>query len=395
MTSARRFSPEDLCKALAAARETTRNASIDLTDEQWVVKKDIFIQPTSWDLGHIGWFAEFWLLRGPHKLRTDGLQEASEEARFFAPDECFDSAQICHWDRWEHVPYGRQELLDRLDGQLRAVQDRITSCQADPDTMYFAHLSLLHELMHVEALAWTRAECMYPAPKGLAMPAVPKSSEIIVPKGQHLIGSQQAGEFAFDNEMPAVAIKHEAFSIDSHPVRNDAFLAFVEDDGYLRPEFWRPEFWPASQPKSIANRKMPSRWRRRDDGAIEHRHYDQWLPLPLDQPVVHISAIEAEAYCQWAGRKLPTAAQWEIAAGLGMPWGKSVWEWTSTMFAPYGMGFRPGPYVTYSAPWFHAQREVRGGAYTTHEWLHDHRYRNFFLAERTDVFTGFRTIAQD
>ena len=108
-------------------------------------------------------------------------------------------------------------------------------------------------------------------------------------------------------------------------------------------------------------------------------------------PAISMSHKGAEAFCRWAGRRLPTAAEWEVAAPQ-VDWGHSVWEWTADPFAPYA-GFRPAPYHTYSAPWFHHQREVRGGAFATHALVHDRRYRNFFLAHRTDVFTGFRTAA--
>jgi EgtB-related family protein len=115
------------------------------------------------------------------------------------------------------------------------------------------------------------------------------------------------------------------------------------------------------------------------------------LPLQPQQPVIHVNAYEAEAFCRFAGRRLPTAAEWEVGAPH-MTWGNMVWEWTADPFAPYA-GFRPGPYHTYSAPWFHHQREMRGGAFATHRLMHDARYRNFFLPQRTDVFAGFRTAA--
>lgn len=382
MRNARSLSPEALCDALAAARQATLAATLDLSDEQWVMPYGVFIQPTAWDLGHISWTAEFWLLRGPHRLNRVGLQEGSKPARFIGPDDNYDSAKVCHTDRWKMKLYPREELCDLLAGQLEACQAQIAAHAGDPDTSYFAHLVLFHELMHLEAICWTRGDLGYACPTGVTMPNVEKSSQIIVPGGEQTIGKGDDGEFLFDNEGEVVLTLDE-FSIDSHPVRNDAFLEFVDEGGYQRNELW-PE---SSQPRGL----MPNRWRRTASGNIEHRHYNQWLPLPLEQPVVHISAIEAEAYCRWAGRSLPTAAQWETATKHGMQWGKSVWEWTDTVFYPYPC-FRPGPYVTYSAPWFHHQREVRGGAYTTHDLMHDARYRNFFLAHRTGVFTGFRTV---
>ena len=125
------------------------------------------------------------------------------------------------------------------------------------------------------------------------------------------------------------------------------------------------------------------------------RWFDRWVDLDPAQPVIHVSAFEAEAYCAWAGRHLPTAAEWEFAA-VSAPesfhWGRSVWEWTASPFAPYAC-FEAGPYKDYSAPWFHDHRELRGGAFATHERMHDARYRNFFQPHRRDVFAGFRTAA--
>ena len=103
------------------------------------------------------------------------------------------------------------------------------------------------------------------------------------------------------------------------------------------------------------------------------------------------SAFEAEAYCRWAKRRLPNAAEWECAAAH-MQWGHSVWEWTADVFQPYP-GFTPGPYAEYSAPWFGDHRELRGGAFATHARMHDPRYRNFFQPQRSDVFAGFRSVA--
>ena len=387
MPDSRRLSTPALIEAMRAAREATLNASLDLTDEQWRVPQSEFIQPTAWDLTHIGWFWEFWLLRGPHRLDHSGVQQAARAPQWFGPDEYFDSSCIEHFVRWRIALPTRAQLRERLQLQLEAAQGVIRRRSDDADTRYFAQLSLFHELMHVEALAWTRQACGYPAPAGVSMPRVAAAEQLAVPHGTVELGTDPRTAFAFDNETPRREVGHGAFSIDSHLVRNDAFRAFVEDDGYARPELWPEHGLPADA------RRMPVYWRRAPGGGIEHRRFDHWLPLPDDEPVVHVNAHEAEAYCRWAGRRLPTATEWHAAAtGTDMQWGGSVWEWTADTFSPYPC-FRPGPYVTYSAPWFHHQRELRGGSYTTHRLLQDHRYRNFFLPSRTDVFAGFRTAA--
>jgi EgtB-related family protein len=106
--------------------------------------------------------------------------------------------------------------------------------------------------------------------------------------------------------------------------------------------------------------------------------------------VIHVGAFEAEAWCRWAGRRLPSAAEWHAAAPR-LAWGQGVWEWTTDEFAPYA-GFEAGPYRDYSAPWFRGHRELRGGAFATDLRMHDRRYRNFFTPQRCDVFAGFRSV---
>jgi ergothioneine biosynthesis protein EgtB len=385
----RRLTKEQLAVALDEARAATFAVALDLTDEQWRVPYHAAIQPTAWDLGHVAWFAEFWCLRAPHRLGVDGHVRADRPAQFVGSDEQYDSARVAHRDRWQMPLFRRGELLPRMQDQLAACQRAIAAGGDGDDDLYHGRFAVYHELMHVEALVWTRGILGYPAPAGMALPTVPEHPEVAVPGGEYDIGCRtDGGGFAFDNELPGRTASVRPFAIDVVPITNAQFRAFVEVDGYRRPEFWpgAAGSWLAAQ-----QRDTPERWRRSADG-FEQRWFDTWRPLPPHEPVIHVNAYEAEAYCRFVNRRLPTAAEWEIAAPH-MLWGKMVWEWTADPFTPYP-GFRPGPYHTYSAPWFHHQRELRGGAFATHRLMHDARYRNFFLPERTDVFAGFRTAAR-
>lgn len=389
MNEGRSFARIDLPAALAEARRATFAVTLDLSDADWLVPYHPGIQPTAWDLAHIAWFAEFWLLRAPHRVDADGAVASDAPAPFVGLDHRYDSARIGHRERWQMPLFPRHELLDRMAAQLDACQ-RAAAAGGDRDAdRYHAHFAVLHELMHVEALCWTRALLGRPAPDGLRMPQLPGRSDVAIAGGEHAIGTASGSPgFAFDNELPGRTVRLDAFAIDSTPVSNGAYRTFVEADGYRR-----AEFWPGRAAKWLERhgKLHPERWRRAAGGAWEQRWYDRWIPLADDEPVVHVSAYEAEAWCHFRQRRLPSAAEWEVAADR-MTWGHSVWEWTADPFAPYP-GFRPAPYTTYSAPWFHHQREMRGGAYATHRWMHDRRYRNFFLPHRTDVFGGFRSAS--
>ena len=149
-------------------------------------------------------------------------------------------------------------------------------------------------------------------------------------------------------------------------------MQFVEDTGAPHPVYWK--------------RDAGGRWLR--------RHFDRWVPLEPDRPVSNISWFEADAYCRWAGRRLPTEFEWEIAArrgGCDQMFG-SVWQWTSSDFLPYA-GFSEDPYKEYSSPWFQTHKTLRGAAWSTRSRMMRSAYRNFYMPDRSDIWAGLRTCA--
>ena len=433
---ARQLSGEALAAALRDSRAQTWALVADLTPAQWLPTLQDGVNPIAWELAHLAWFAEFWVLRGPHDRAADGQAKAYHAPRFAGPDAYFDSSRLPHAARWTTPMPTRPQLTQMLEDQLEACLEalpgaaekvRATSARgakadsslaypgaslsstAADEALYFHRLALFHEDMHGEAFCWLRAALGYSAPGGMAVPQVPSRVPMVVPGGERQIGfGANATGFAFDNERPGPSITVPDFEIDSAPVTALEFARFVDAGGYDEPRYWPLD---AGVWRTKSRRNYPQHWRRDPRagtrGEWQTRWFDRWLALAPALPAMHLNAFEAEAYCLWAGRRLPTAVEWEHAAKQAAPqlkspavsnkpsfqWGHSVWEWTADAFKPYP-GFAPGPYREYSAPWFGDHRELRGGAFATHERLHSPQYRNFFQPHRTDVFSGFRTAAR-
>ena len=397
MSDARHLAGAALADALRDSRARTGSLVDDLSDAQWQPPQRPGVNPIAWELAHLAWFAEFWVLRGPHGRDAHGHATAREPARFAGPDATFDSARLAHAARWATPMPNRDALArmlaEQLDACIAALPTRSGDEHADDAALYFHRLALFHEDMHGEAFCWLRASTGAGAPRGVSLPRVGTALPIAVRGGafRHGTGADDSG-FAFDNERPGREVKLADFEIDSAPVSAAAFARFVDAGGYDDPALWPG---PAGAWRAASALAHPQRWRRagrEGRGDWEQRWFDCWLPLEPRSPAIHVNAFEAEAYCRWAGRRLPSAAEWEAAAPQ-IAWGHSVWEWTADAFAPCP-GFTPGPYREYSAPWFGDHRELRGGAFATHARLHDRRYRNFFEPQRTDIFAGFRSVSR-
>lgn len=411
---------------LVDARQRTMQLVSDLPDEKLAVPELDIINPPVWEMGHVAWFQERWALR---HLRG----EASVHPH---ADEFWDSAAVSHHARWELPLPSRVKTEQYMRDVLDSVLERLPSGDVTDEEAYFHWLGVMHEDMHAEAFAYTRQTLGYPPPAGwrsAVATAAPEASgrDIEIDGGAYLLGAMPGAQFVFDNEKWAHAVHVNPFAIGQYAVTNAEFAEFVNDRGYLRRECWSEEGW---RWRAQETAQHPVYWIPQQNGNWMYRFYDRILPLPPEHPVIHVNWYEAEAWCRWAGRRLPTEAEWELAASgpakTRYPWGEeppdsrranldacslgcvavsdrapgdspygcrqmvgNVWEWTASDFLPYP-GFVIDPYKEYSEPWFGSDRKVlRGGCWVTRSRLIRTSWRNYFTKERRDIFAGFRSCA--
>ncbi len=348
--------------------------------------KDEF-NPPLWELGHLGWYQEFWIGRNPQ--RSAGIhynhalpRSPSQQAH---SDDWYDSSTVAHPSRW-HLP-----LLspDACKSYLAATLEQTLALLATAGTgdqaLYFYRLVLFHEAMHLEAAVYMAQALGVPLQhlsdtiKTIAVRAgsTCSTAQISINNTDWTLGSSAVSGFVFDNELGAHTVQLAAYTMDAQPVNWGQYLAYVHSTGCPLPRYVRRAAPPAAGA----------------DSAYEHQVFDQWQPLDLQQSAVHLSYAEAMAYCAHVGRRLPTEAEWECAAmtQASFAWG-DVWEWTASTFAPFP-GFVAHPYRDYSEPWFHTRPVLRGACAATHPVMRNPKYRNYFMPQRTDIYAGFRTCS--
>ena len=433
----------ELIGSLQEARVRTLDLVADLDDQQLIGPRLRIVNPLRWELGHVAYFQEFWCLRH--------LQ--GEEPILAEGDRLYDSARVSHDTRWDLPLPSRQDTLAFMQQVLdRVIQSSSSSTDKQIEgynQSYFLQLALFHEQMHAEAITYTRQTLGYSAPRFTGTTTVASTEgrkktrlegDAHIPGGRFLLGRTSASGFTFDNELRPHEIEVKPFSISRTAVTQGEFVTFVEDGGYHRSELWNETGW---RWRLSADAEHPVYWRRESTGQWLRRHFDEWVPLEDRIAAIHVNWYEADAYCRWAGRRLPTEAEWEMAAscepssdGRGIsarkrtyPWGDTqptpdranldwsamggievdelppsdsafgcrqmtgnCWEWTSTDFGPYP-GFAPGPYKEYSEPWFGDHKVLRGGCWVTRSSMIHNAYRNFYMPDRRDVWAGFRTCA--
>ena len=422
--------PDVLAADLRAARARADRMTADLDGERLLGPLLAIVNPPLWEIGHVAWFQEYWCLR---------YREGDEPAPSIlkGADQLYDSAKVAHDTRWTlplpTLQATRAYAADVFDRVLRRLEREHES----PALHYFVRLATLHEDMHAEAFHYTRQTLGYADPFALqnsvainiAVNTARGDAEFA--GGQFLLGAANDGRYVFDNEKWAHEVRIAPFRMARTAVSNAEFRAFVEAGGYTRREWWSVAglAW-----LDKAGLSAPQYWILQDN-TWQQRRFAQTQSLVDNEPVVHVNWHEAQAYCRYANRRLPSAAEWEFAAATQntgtakrhYAWGESapestranlegsapiavdalpdgdsangcrqmignVWEWTADTFNPYP-GFIADPYKEYSQPWFGTHMELRGGSFSTPRRLIRNTWRNFYMPQRNDIIAGFRTCA--
>ena len=421
---------EHIASELARARARTTALTEAVDDPDLVSQHSPLMSPLVWDYAHIANQEEIWLVRdvgGREAVRADidQMYDAFQNPRAERPSLPLLSPSQTRG----YVDEVRQKVLDVLDrAPLHA--RRLTQ------SGFVFGMVVQHEQQHDETMLATHQlrrsgpPLQAPVPRPAVTPARP--AEVLIPAGPFTMGTSTE-PWALDNERPAHRRHVEAFFLDTAPVTNGGYLRFIDDGGYDERRWWSAPGWEYRQRAGLT---APLFWSRDGDGSWWRRSFGNLVPVDHDEPVLHVCLYEAQAYAAWAGRRLPTEAEWEKAArwdpvsqrSRRYPWGDEdptperanlgqrhlrpapagsypagaspygvhqligdVWEWTSSTFTPYA-GFEAFPYAEYSQVFFGADYYVlRGGSFGTDRSACRGTFRNWDYPIRRQIFAGFRT----
>ncbi|HWH01864.1 MAG TPA: ergothioneine biosynthesis protein EgtB [Pilimelia sp.] len=416
-----------IAEELARARLRTAALTDAVDDDDLVRQHSPLMSPLVWDLAHVGNQEELWLVRDvggrpPVRSDIDALYDAFRHPRRDRPRlPLLPPAQARRY-----VRQVRDQVLDLLDSVPLVGRPLVA------DGFAFGML-VQHEQQHAETMLATHQ--LRAGPPVLSAPPPPAArvratGEVLVPGGPFTMGTG-TDPWALDNERPAHRVDVPAFWIDAAPVTNARYAEFIAAGGYDEPRWWSPAGWAHRTRTGLG---APAHWRRDGDGWAYTR-FGRTAPVAPDEPVVHVCFHEAQAYAAWAGRRLPTEAEWEKAArwdpatgrSRRYPWGDEpptaahanlgqrhlspapvgayprgasplgvhqllgdVWEWTSSPLLPYP-GFVAFPYREYTEVFFGPEyRILRGGSFGSDPAAVRGTFRNWDYPIRRQIFSGFR-----
>ncbi len=359
------------------------------------------VLPPQWLLGYAGWFQEYWV--GRNTQRHLGLRcppqptmLASIEPR---ADACFDARLSNRAERWTQTYPDLDAIKAYLLETLETTLELLDKAEPTDDGLYFFRLALAREDQISEQFI-VMAQTL-----GLKLPVPPMKAwasraPLLVPATCWQLGAS-AGGFLFDNETPQHEVSVPAFEIDAQPVSWAQYVEFVDDGGYDDMAHWSDSGQSWLNASTGQGREYCRRAPRYVEqigvasGAVMQMRFGHIQRMVASASVVHLSWYEAQAYARWAGRRLPTEVEWEIAAsrlqGQGFRWG-DVWEWTSNTFRPYP-GFVASPWHQGNKVHFEHCKTLRGASWATRERMKQPTFRGFARPERDGGFYGFRTCS--
>ena len=363
------------------------------------VAQEADVNPPLWELGHIGWFQEWWIGRNTQRLR--GLACDSQPPRLMSvepqADNWWSDSQVPHAARWSaglpDFAHTRAYLLTTLETTL----DLLEKSDGSDAALYFFRLALFHEDLRGETLITLAQTLGLALPIAVPGPLAPRDA-LRVPASRWQLGMTGQEGFCFDNECLAHTVEVPEFEIDAQVVSWSQYVEFVDDGGYDRQELWQADGWAWLQQQAAGNRGRAPRYVDQigvASGAVMQTRFGTARRMLGGQPVTHVTWWEADAWCRWAGRRLPAEVEWELAAHSvarrGFRWG-DVWEWTGSTARPYP-GFVAGPWRDYSEPCFGSHKVLRGASFATRARIKHPKFRRFALPGRDELFAGFRSCA--
>jgi len=400
---------------LSLALMDARNHTLHLLSlyEEALASPDLAVPPTDdacvvppvWLAGHIGWFAEWWI--GRNTQRAFGADCPVRPTRLAAidpnADGWWDPAQATRQQLWSpalpDLGQTKAYLLETLESTLELLEH---AAETDPG-LYFYRLALFHEDLRGEQFI-VMAQTLG-LPLGIEQLPISVTREpLVLPATQWELGQPEGCGFAFAQEQGAYRVDVPEFEIDAQPVTWNQFIEFVDEGGYDREELWHPEGWRwlAAQ---VEGRRGPRHVeqigaaRHGTGGSVLQHRFGATVRAAGHHSAVHLSWWEADAWARWAGRRIATEVEWEIAAQTaarrGFRW-SDVHEWTAGTLRPWP-GFRADPWSGGGefdpTPAFGKARVLRGASFATRARLRSPRRRSFALPGRDDGFFGFRTCS--
>ena len=419
-----------LAEQYRAVRAFTETLCEPLTTEDYVVQSMADVSPTKWHLAHTTWFWETFVL-SEHLDDYELYDEAYPflfNSYYVQAGERHCRAQRGYLSRptvaevfafRKHVDEHMKRLLDGLDETENATLAEVVRVGLNHEQQH--QELLLTDIKHVFSVNPLRP--VYRERAHRPAPDPGPLGWVAFPEGLHQIGydAERDGPFTFDNETPRHRAFAEPFALADRLVTCGEYLAFMEDGGYERAPLWLSEGFATVQANEWSE---PFYWERRD-GEWWHFTLSGMRPVDPNEPLTHISYFEADAYARWAGFRLPTEFEWEIASesapiegnfaddgvlhptppshvgGDGAPAPRlrqlfgDTWEWTRSQYSPYpGYNPLPGALGEYNGKFMSNQFVLRGGSCATSRSHIRRTYRNFFPADATWQFTGIR-LAKD